>query len=628
MLQTEDTKSPLEIKLSKFSRQISIGFIILAIILAIILYLKSYEISEIFSAVIALTISAIPEGLTIAMTIVLSIASNKMARKNVIIKKLNSVESLGSCTVIATDKTGTLTANEQTAKKIIFPSNKIVYIKGIGYNDVGEIKYEGNLANEIKTLGLMGMINNEASLKLKNHKWNHSGDAIDTAFLALGLKASINDVPKAEYRIAYEPAQKYSAVFFKQKDKMTVTVKGAPERILDFCEYMNIDGENQKIDKQKILYQNNQLAGEGFRVIGVAKLKESNLEIKKEYNENDIKGLTFLGLVGFIDPIREDVEEAVQICKNAGIKTIMITGDQKNTAETIGKKLGINKIYSRVTPMEKLEIVNNLKADDEFVAVTGDGVNDVPALKAANIGVAMGSGTDIAKDTGNMIITDDNFSTIVKGVEEGRRAYNNIRKVIYLLLSTGFSEIILFVLSIIFNLPIPLLAIQLLWLNLITNGIQGDALAFEEDKEDVLNKKVKKQKIFDNLMIKEITISAIIMSVIEFVFYVYLYKIKNLDIVLVRSYLLTFMVFMENIQIFNCRSESISMFKISGTNNRFLIISIIITLCIQAIIVRIPEAAGFFGLTTIPIQNIGMLFGGTIPLIVGMEIFKKIYVKL
>ena len=623
VLQTEDTKSPLEIKLSKFSRQISIGFIILAIVLAIILYLKNYEISEIFSAVIALTISAIPEGLTIAMTIVLSIASNKMARKNVIIKKLNSVESLGSCTVIATDKTGTLTANEQTAKKIIFPSNKIVYIKGIGYNDVGEIKYEGNLANEIKTLGLMGMINNEASLKLENHKWSHSGDAIDTAFLALGLKASVNDVPKAEYRIAYEPAQKYSAVFFKQKDKMTVTVKGAPERILDFCEYMNIDGENQKIDKQKILYQNNQLAGEGFRVIGVAKLNENSLEVKKEYDENDIKGLTFLGLVGFIDPIREDVEEAVQMCKNAGIKTIMITGDQKNTAEAIGKKLGINKIYSRVTPMEKLEIVNNLKADDEFVAVTGDGVNDVPALKAANIGVAMGSGTDIAKDTGNMIITDDNFSTIVKGVEEGRRAYNNIRKVIYLLLSTGFSEIILFVLSIISNLPIPLLAIQLLWLNLITNGIQGDALAFEEDKENVLNKKIKRQKIFDNLMIKEITISAIIMSVLEFVFYVYLYRIKNLDITLVRSYLLTFMVFLESIQIFNCRSERISMFKISGNNNRFLIISIILTLCIQTIIVRIPETAGFFRLTTIPIENIGMLFLGTIPLIMGMEIFKK-----
>lgn len=617
----------MEIKLTKFSKQISLSFIILAVVLAIILYLKNYEISEIFSAVIALTISAIPEGLTIAMTIVLSIASNKMAKKNVIIKKLNSVESLGSCTVIATDKTGTLTANEQTAKKVIFPSSKTAYIRGIGYNDVGEIKYDGNLDKEIKNLSLMGTINNEASLKLENHKWVYTGDAIDTAFLALGLKASIKDIPKVEFRIAYEPEQKYSAVFFKKKDGMKVTVKGAPEKILNFCEYMNVDGISEKVDKQKIINQNNLLASEGFRVIGLAELIENNLEMKREYDENDIKGLTFLGLVGFIDPIREDAKEAIQMCKNAGIKTIMITGDQKNTAEAIGKKIGINKIYSRVTPMEKLEIVNNLKADDEFVAVTGDGVNDVPALKAANIGVAMGSGTDIAKDTGNMIITDDNFSTIVKGVEEGRKAYNNIRKVIYLLLSTGFSEIILFVLSIIFNLPIPLLAIQLLWLNLITNGVQGDALAFEEDKENVLNKKIKKQKIFDNLMIKEITISAIIMSVIEFIFYVYLYKIKNLNIVLIRSYLLTLMVFMENIQIFNCRSERISMFKISGTNNRFLIISIIITLCIQTIIVRIPEFAGFFGLTTIPIQNIGMLFLGTIPLIIGMEIFKKIYVK-
>ena len=585
--------------------------------------MKNYEITEIFSAVIALTISSIPEGLTIAMTIVLSIASTKMARKNVIIKKLNSVESLGSCSVIATDKTGTLTANEQTAKKIILPSNKTAYIRGIGYNDMGEIKYEEDIQNELQKLSLMGMINNEAVLTIKDDKWVHTGDAIDTAFLALGLKASIKDVPKIEYRIPYEPEQKYSAVFFKENEDMKVTVKGAPEKVLEFCEYMDVDGKKEKKDTQKIMYQNNVLANEGYRVIGVAKLENKIIEQKEKYNETDIKGLTFLGLVGFIDPIREGVEEAVQMCKNAGIKTIMITGDQKNTAEAIGKKLKINKIYSRVTPMEKLEIVNNLKAEDEFVAVTGDGVNDVPALKSANIGVAMGSGTDIAKDTGNMIITDDNFSSIIKGVEEGRRAYNNIRKVIYLLLSTGFSEIILFVFSIIFNLPIPLLAIQLLWLNLITNGIQGDALAFEEDKEDVLNKKVKKQKIFDKLMIKEITISALIMSIIEFVFYMYLYKVKNLDIVTVRTYLLTLMVFMENIQIFNCRSERISMFKIPGSNNRFLIISIIITLCIQTIIVRIPEVAGFFGLTTIPTENIGILFLGTIPLIIGMEIFKK-----
>ena len=614
----------MEIKLTKFSKQISFGFIILAVVLAIILYLKNYEISEIFSAVIALTISAIPEGLTIAMTIVLSIASTKMAKKNVIIKKLNSVESLGSCTVIATDKTGTLTSNEQTAKKIILPTNQTAYVKGIGYNDIGEIKYDENINKEIKNLSLMGTINNESILKLENHKWIHTGDAIDTAFLALGLKASVKDIPEVKYRIAYEPALKYSAVFFNQEDKIRVTVKGAPERIIDFCKYMDINGKDEEIDKAKIIYQNNALANEGFRVIGLAELRKNNLPIKEEYNENDIKDLTFLGLVGFIDPIRKDVAEAVEMCKSAGIKTIMITGDQKNTAEAIGKKLNINKIYSRVTPMEKLEIVNNLKAEGEFVAVTGDGVNDVPALKAGNIGVAMGSGTDIAKETGKMVITDDNFSTIVKGVEEGRRAYNNIRKVIYLLLSTGFSEIILFVLSILFNLPIPLMAIQLLWLNLISNGVQGDALAFENDEENVLKRKIKEQKIFDTLMIKEIGISAIIMSVIEFILYIYLYKIKEFNIELVRTYLLTLMVFMENIHIFNCRSERISMFKVKLDNNRFLIFSIIITSIIQLIIVTNQIFANFFGLVTVPIENAIVLLLLTIPLIITMEIFKAV----
>jgi len=609
--------------MEKFSKQISIGFIGLAIVLSIILYLKKYTISEIFSVVIALTISAIPEGLTIAMTIVLSIASIKMAKKKVIIKKLNSVESLGSCTVIATDKTGTLTANEQTAKKIVLPTGKTAYVRGIGYNDVGEVEYEEGLKEEIQNIAMMGVINNEAILKLEGDKWVHSGDAMDTAFLALGLKMSINSIPDACFRIAYEPVLKYSAVFFKKEEKIYVTVKGAPEKILNFCDYSMVDGKEEKINKEQIIKQNEILAKEGYRVIGIAELTKKDKKEKEEYTENDIKGLTFLGLVGFVDPVREGVTEAIERCQTAGIKTIMITGDQRSTAEAIGKRLKIDKIYARVTPMEKLQIVNELKEKDELVAVTGDGVNDIPALKAANIGVAMGSGTDIAKETGNMIIADDNFSTIVKGVEEGRKAYNNIRKVIYLLLSTGFSEIILFVLSILCNLPIPLVAIQLLWLNLISNGIQGDALAFEEDVEDVTKKEVKKQTIFDKLMIKEIAISSVVMAIIEFVFYVYLYQVKNYDIVLIRTYLLTLMVFMENIQIFNCRSERVSMFKISGYNNRFLIISIIITSLIQLMIIRVEPIANFFQLTTIPVESAGLLFLLTIPLIVVMEIFKR-----
>lgn len=621
VLKSKDSKSPLVMKMEKFSKQISVGFIIFSIVFAIVLYIKGYTKAEIFASVVALTVSAIPEGLAIAMTIVLSISSNKMAKKNVIVKKLNSVESLGSCTVIATDKTGTLTANEQTAKKIILPSNNEAYIKGIGYNDLGEIDFEDDIEKEVNELALMGYMNNEAILKVENNKWVHSGDAIDIAFLALGLKANVKNNFEIIERIGYESELKYSAVFYKRDKGYGITVKGSTEKVLDFCKYMNINGKIEKLDKEKIIIQNEKLAREGFRVLAIAKSQENSQEMENN-TKSDIKDLVFLGLVGFVDPIREGVIEAVDMCKRAGIETIMITGDQKETAEAIGNKIGIKNIYSRVTPMEKLEIVNNLKKSGKLVAVTGDGVNDSPALKAANIGVAMGSGTDIAKETGNMIISDDNFSSIVKGVEEGRHAYFNIRKVIYLLLSTGFSEILLFVISIIFNLPIPLLAIQLLWLNLISNGVQGDLLAFENDVEDVMKKKIKNQNIFDKLMIKELIISSVVMAFIEFIFYFYLYKYKSMDIVKVRTYLLTLMVFMENIQIFNCRSEHLSMFKISGYNNRLLIISIIVTSLIQLIIIRTESIANVLHLTTISLESAGLLLLLTIPLIVVMELFK------
>lgn len=624
VLLSEDSKTPLVIKIEKFSKQISIGFIILALIIAIILFIKGYSISEIFSSVIALTVSAIPEGLTIAMTIVLSISSNIMAKRNVIVKKLSAVESLGSCNVIATDKTGTLTANEQTAKKILLPDGNLANIKGVGYNDIGEIRCEENVRNNIEEVIKLGYINNEARLKFEEGKWKHSGDEIDTAFLALGLKVPISQIPEVKQRIHYESSLKYSAVMFEENENEIITIKGAPEKVISFCKYMKINDNSEKIDKDKILNQNIELAKEGFRVIAIAKYQKNKIKSHyyKELNEAEFKEFTFLGLVAFVDPIREGVEEAVQICKKAGIETVMITGDQKDTAEAIANRIGIQKVYSRVTPIEKLEIVNKLKSEGKMVAVTGDGVNDTPALKTANIGVAMGSGTDIAKETGNMIITDDNFSSIVNGVEEGRHAFNNIRKVLYLLLSTGFSEVILFVLAILFDMPIPLIAIQLLWLNLISNGIQGAALAYEKDIENVMKRK-RSDNIFDSLMISEIVVSATVMSLIEFIIYLFLYKIKKMDIVSVRSYLLTFMVFVENIHIFNCRSEKISIFKIPLNNNIFLILSIFITTIIQIIIVSNNFLSNILRLTTISLESILILFLFTIPLIIMMEAFKK-----
>ena len=604
VLLSEDSKTPLVIKIEKFSKQISFAFLIFAIIVSIFLFLKGYKLSEILSTVIALTVSAIPEGLTIAMTIVLSVSSNKMAKRHVIVKKLNAVESLGSCNVIATDKTGTLTANEQTAKKIVLPNDSVASIKGIGYNDIGEIRCDEKDKTQIKEIVKMGYVNNEARLEYDGKQWKHSGDAIDIAFLALGMKIPIKQQFDIKSMIHYESQLKYSAVVFEENNEYVVTIKGAPEKVLEFCKYIN--------------------EKEGYRVIAIAqsKIHKRNFETK-ELEEKDLKDMIFLGLIGFVDPIREGVTEAVESCKKAGIETIMITGDQKNTAEAIAKRIGITKVYSRATPMEKLEIVKKLKEEGKMVAVTGDGVNDTPALKSANIGVAIGSGTDIAKETGNMIITDDNFSSIVNGVEEGRRAYNNIRKVIYLLLSTGLSEIILFVLAMIFNFPIPLVAIQLLWLNLISNGIQSNALAFEKDVEDVMNRPANNEKIFDKLMINEIIISATVMGIIEFALYIYLYNIKHLEIEVIRSYLLTLMVLMENIHIFNCRSERISAFKISGQNNKFLIFSILITCLIQIIVVRSDILSNILRLKTIPLEFAGGLVVFSIPLIIIMEVYKK-----
>ena len=628
VIEREETKSPLVVKMDKFTKQISLGFIILASLISIFLYIKGYAFSDILSTVVALTVSAIPEGLTIAMTIVLSIAASKMAKRNVIVKKLNAVESLGSCTRIATDKTGTLTANQQTAKKIVLPSGDMIYITGVGYNDNGSYEAENSISNnsieQMKEIAKLGILANEASLIYQNGKWKYHGDAIDIAFLALGYKMEIKKNHIIDM-IPYESRLKYSSALYEENKQTNVAMKGGIEKVLEFCTTMLYNNEIVKLDYSKIINQADELSSQGFRVIGLA--KKNNIKFQNDkFTQNDIPELTYMGMVAFVDPVREDVVNAIYECKKAGIGITMITGDYKLTAEAIAKRLEIEDVYARVTPMDKLNIVEKLKGEGEIIAVTGDGVNDTPALKAADIGVAMGSGTDIAKETGSMIIVDDNFSSIVHGIEEGRRAYSNIRKVIYLLLSTGFSEIILFIFSIIVGLPIPLLAIQFLWLNLISNGIQGDALAFERDIEDVMNKtsKRKKEVIFNKLLIMEIAISSITMAVIEFAMYIYVIKTKQYDITMIRSLLLTLMVFIENIHIFNCRSENLSIFKIPIKNNFFLIASIIITTLIQILIVTNNSLASIFKLSVISGRQIIILLILTIPVIIVMEIFKLI----
>ena len=595
-----------------------------------------------------------PEGLPLAVTVALSVASSKMAKQNVIVKKLNSVETLGSCTVIATDKTGTLTVNEQTAKKVLLPDNSVYEIEGTGYSDKGNIITNDDI-DKLKYISKLGIINNEGTIEKKKKKIIPIGDSIDVAFLILGMKTNVNkDDIEIINVIHYESEKKYSAVFYKYEDKIHCTVKGSIEKVIDFSNNMMVNNKKEPIDSDFLIKQNEDLAKEGYRVIALA---DGIIKTKKEsYTEEDIKELNFYGLVGFIDPIREEAKVSVNECKTAGIKVIMVTGDHPLTAFAIGKELGIvtdysevttglevskhfklgqkefdnfikdKKVFTRVTPMDKLEIVESLKRNGEFVAVTGDGVNDAPAIKSGNIGIAMGSGTDVSKETATMIITDDNFKSIVTGIKEGRTAYSNIRKVAYMLLSCGFAEVFFFIMSIVLDLPMPLVAIQLLWLNIVTDGLQDFSLSFEKSEKNIMKEKPRnpKESIFDKDLLIEVLLSGLTIGIIVFSVWYFLLTKLNMEVSLARGYIMVLMVFMQNIHVFNCRSEKQSAFKMSIKDNPLIVFSIVVAIILQIIIMEVPILSHFLQTSTVPITDMLILLMISSIILFVMELYKMI----
>lgn len=652
----KEEKSPLTIRMNKLSKQISMLVVVVAIIIAVVLMYKDVPGSEIFLSVIALSVSAMPEGLPLALTMALSITSNKMAKQNVICKKLNSVESLGSCTVIATDKTGTLTVNEQTAKKISFPGNINCNVSGIGYNFDGKIEGSSSL-KQIQNLCVLGCLNNEAGIEKKGHIYKYFGDSIDVAFLVLGHKAEINlDEYKILARIPYESENKYSAVFYQYQNEIYCTVKGSQETVLGFANKMQYENNVVDLDEVMLNMQNEQLAEDGYRVISLAYGKVDNFVKKDFYDAKDIPALTFVGMVSFIDPIREEVKQSISEANSAGIKVIMITGDHPKTALAIARDLSIanddnqvatgielehaynngegyfdrfiqNKtVFARVTPMDKLNIVNSLKRQGEFVAVTGDGVNDAPAIRSANIGIAMGSGTDVSKETASMIIADDNFKSIVQGIKLGRTAYSNIRKVTYLLLSCGLAEVLFFVLSIIFDLPMPLVAIQLLWLNLVTDGLQDFALSFEKSEKGIMKQKPlsSKESIFNKELLSEVLLSGIFIGGIVFLVWVFLIKNLKMEVSLARGYIMALMVFMQNIHVINCRSERQSAFNVSFKTNPLILVTIVGSIILQIIVMEVPLLSKFLQASTVPYLHMLYLFGFAAIVFIVMEVYKLI----
>ncbi len=593
---TDPVKPPLLIRMEQFSQRIGFFVIAAGILIAAIAISRGMPPIEVFFVVVALAVSAIPEGLPVSITVALSLGVSRMAGKNVIVRKLTAVEALGSCTYIASDKTGTLTVNAQTLRFIEFPDGHSFTITGEGYNGNGGIMAAragtSVQADRDRLSGFAerGIICNSADLRYSDGRWVHHGDPVDIAFLAYGYKLGIDpEVVKGHLsviaEIPFEAENRYTAAFFQEGTQYRVAVKGAVEVILPMCWGQSAAQGVAPLDAPLMMERALELAGQGFRVIALA---EGNLQGKpdKPPDPTDLRALKLLGFACFIDPVRPEAADAIQTCHRAGIRVAMVTGDHPATALAIARELGIAtskdqlitgteldalgdlqhpdaitrltdiSVFARVVPLQKLEIVKSLQSLGHFVAVTGDGVNDTPALKQANIGVAMGSGTDLAKDTASLIITNDAFSSIVDGIHEGRVTYDNIRKVTYLLISTGFAEVVLFMLALGAGLPLPLLAIQLLWLNLVTNGIQDVALAFEGGESSVMKRKPRlpSEGIINRLMAEETLVSGLYIGFSAFVVWWFLIG-SGVSENTARNYVLLLMVLMENCHVFNCRSE-------------------------------------------------------------------------
>lgn len=603
-------EAPLIVRMRAFTKHIT--YVIGAFALAL-LFIGTVGIGlpaeQVFLMTIALAVSAIPEGLPVAMTVALSVATRRMSKRNVIVRKLAAVESLGSCDFIASDKTGTLTCNQMTVRTILFADERQFHVSGTGYIPTGHIFKDDSTPLEGEDQQLLSLARhcilcNEAELYLKDDSWHWRGDPVDISLLTLALKIEpkaslwLTQYPRTD-QIPYEPEHAYSASFHEDPSNLRrlALVKGAPELITSMC-------MASTTKRALVLKKAEALAQKGLRVIAMA---QKTMPLSSESHAptgspaSELFDFELLGLVGIEDPPREGVKDAIKRCKSAGIKVAMLTGDHAITAFRLAKELGIASnekqvitgtelaklsgpalidimphtfVFARTSPAQKLAIIKAAQAASHFVAVTGDGVNDAPALRMANVGIAMGrSGTDIARDASDLVISDDHFASIVSGIEEGRIAYDNIRKVILLLITTGLGEIIMVSLAIVSGLPIPLLPAQLLWLNLVTNGIQDIALAFERGEKSILVRKPRpsKEAIFNQIMIEQIVGNALVMGIMSW--WLFATWLENgVPIDQARSQLLSLMVLFEIVHIGNCRSETSSAFRISPFKSPLLLL--------------------------------------------------------
>jgi len=651
----EGGNPPLVVRMERFTRLVAIVVLFAAVAAALLgVLVRGFGTVEMFLFAVALAVSAIPEGLPVAMTVALGVAANRMVRVGVIVRQLVAVEGLGSCTMIATDKTGTLTENELTVRQLKLPDGTPLEVTGAGYTPDGTILQDGSqpdpdVADDLARLARAAALCNEGSIHRRDGEWTWSGDPTDVALLSFARKAGrdreseLAALPQSN-QIPFEPERRFAATFHTTDSETRVFAKGAPERVLKMCTWSD-DGT-----RREVLDMATEMAKEGYRVLALAE-GTVDADITPEEVPADPTGLTFLGFVGMVDPLRPGVQNAIASAQQAGISVSMVTGDHPETALSIARELGLassreevltgadladftpeelaaaverTRVFARVSPDQKLDIVSAAQQAGHFVAVTGDGVNDAPALRIANIGIAMGQeGTDVARDAAELIISDDNFATIVAGIEQGRVAYDNIRKVIYLLISTGGAEAVLVLLSLAAGLPLPLLPVQLLWLNLVTNGIQDVALAFEPKEDDVLKRPPRSptERIFDQLMIERTVVAAVVMGITGLLTFRWLLD-SGWDVPAARNALLLLMVLFENVHLGNTRSETRSIFQMPPWKSPILLVGAAGAFLIHLGALYFPPAQLVLGTAPVDIGAWVTLAGIALILLAAMELHK------
>jgi Ca2+-transporting ATPase len=648
--------APLMVRIHRFTYQVAAGILIAISLLSGLMLLKGgYDTQGMLLMGIGLAVSTIPEGLPAALTVALAIGMKRMANRNVIIRKLVAVEALGSCTFICSDKTGTLTVNELTIRRAVLPDGTGFEVTGEGLQIRGEVLGE-DAVTRLQTLCTTGVLANESYLDYAGGEWVSDGDIVDVAFLVFAQKLGLshNDLRQAQQQLDLIPYESERALSGSLNRHLAVDaclyVKGSPEKLLEICTHMDTPAGVVDIDRAHLHSQAEQLAGQGFRVIALA--MRSACPTQPALAQLDT--LCFLGMVGMIDPVRPEAIPAVEKCRQGGVSVAMVTGDHPATAHAIARTLNLcgpddpvvtgqalrdatrhsegaadslirsARVFARIEPQQKEQIVNSFMRAGHFVAVTGDGVNDAPAMRVAHAGIAMGKkGTDVARETADLIISDDNFASIVDGIEQGRVVYNNIRKVIALLIATGFSALLLFFFTVLAGLPMPMIAVQLLWLNLVANGLQDVALAFEPGEGGELQRSPRPpaEPIFERHIIEHVLITGTLMGGIAFAVYAGLIHL-GYEVGSARNLTLMLMVLFGNVHALNSRSETRSLFQIRFWANPFLMCAIPLAQLVHIGAMYMPGLSDVLELHPISLKEWLLMLGLALSLFVVEELHK------